>query len=103
MYGETGGIWYRKIGKWVEVSGIISVSQDVLGDTTEKNVCILPDGYRTNSAFYTVCQGSTRNIWLLTVRPAGNLQFSRYRVGDGAYQTIAANTWLPFHVTYSVL
>ena len=102
MYGETGGIWYRKIGKWVEVSGIASTQSSFQSTTTEQNMCILPEGYRPNIAFYTLCQGSGMNIWLLTVRPNGAVLFSRYHVLD-SYPTVPANVWLPFHTAFSVL
>ena len=102
MYGETGGIWYRKIGKWVEISGIVSTQSSFQSSITEQNMCILPEGYRPNTAFYTLCQGSGRNIWLLTVRINGAVQFSRYHVLD-TYPTVAKNVWLPVHTTFSVL
>ena len=102
IYGSTGGIWYRKIGKWVELLGTASTQSSVNNSTTEMDMCILPEGFRPNIAFYTLCQGSVRNIWQLTVRTDGRVQFSRYRTVD-SYPTVPADVWLPFHTTFSVL
>lgn len=89
----------RKDGRLVEVRGIVTPVSDIAGGTDMHTIITLPVGYRPSSPVYTICQGSGNCTWLLRVNTSGTVDFSRYRNGNTT-TTAAADTWLPFQVTF---
>ncbi len=99
-YNEYCTPIYRKIGKTVEIIGVIT---NVKNFNTATNVtyATLPSGFRCKKDFTVLCQGSTKDTWILTVDAGGYLMGSRY--GNGQYkETMDGKEWLPFHVVYTV-
>lgn len=103
------GIYFRKNGKIVEVYGAITQKQAITGNTTERFICTIPDGFAPKFIITRVCQGTGVKKWLLRIRPAlGNhdykncLTFSRY--SDSDYSDIGSSdpVWLTFHETWIV-
>lgn len=91
---------YRKIGKMVEIRGIVAPTSNIASGGSA-NIFTLPTGYRPHKEVYTICQGSGRAIWLLTIHPdTGIVQFGRY--GKEDYAEASTSVWLPFHATFSV-
>ena len=91
---------YRKIGKMVEIRGCVAPTSNIASGSSG-NIFTLPVGYRPHKEIYTICQGSGRAIWLLTIHPDnGVVQFGRY--GKGEYAEASTSVWLPFHATFSV-
>lgn len=101
VYSDTGenAPACRKDGRLVEVRGIVTPVSDIAGGTDMHTIITLPVGYRPSSPVYTICQGSGNCTWLLRVNANGAVDFSRYRNGNTT-TTAAADTWLPFQVTY---
>lgn len=55
-------------------------------------------GYRPAKECYTLCQGSGKNTWLLTVKTNGEVTFSRY--GTTSIGQVTTDTWLPFNFCF---
>ena len=91
---------YRKIGKIVQVWGIVSPSLTIQGGIETHTIFNLPNGYIPSSAVSFLCQGSGLRRWLLTITTNGNVTFSRY--GMDAYVDADDGVWLPFTVTFFV-
>ena len=112
QYGSSSDntVKYRKVGKIVEVRGIVTyndASSDTLyGGTDIQSIFTLPYGYRPSTPIYAVCHGSGAVTWLLSVKPNGEVGFSRYyNPGTGTYEDFPAdnaNPWLPFQATYFI-
>lgn len=103
MYGSSADndIKYRKIGKMVEIRGIVTPTADIAGGTDIHDMFTVDSGYRPSTSIYVLCQGSSNSVWLLRVTKDGVVGFSRYRNGNTS-ATATAGTWLPFQVTYFV-
>lgn len=91
---------YRKIGKIVQVQGIVSPISALTASNTYK-IFTLPSGYRPSVGITKICQGSGANIWLLEINTSGEAYISRYR-NSSSYGSAAANAWLPFDVMFFV-
>lgn len=91
---------YRKVGKTVEIKGIVSPSATIsAGDTA--NIFVLPEGYRPlNRAVTKICQGTSRNVWLLSIGTNGAVEFARY--GTTNYADASTSVWLPFQATFLI-
>jgi hypothetical protein len=90
---------YRKIGKTVEVRGVMQPTKILAGSNTQYEMFTLPEGYRPDCLIYQRCQGSGGNTWLLIIKDDGTATFSRY--GNGSeYVEANTNTWLPFQITF---
>ena len=90
---------YRKVLNQVELSGALSPASE-LEASSNTTVFTLPEGYRPTQPVYVVCQGSTKNTWLLTVKVGGTVTVSRY--GTTANAVIPTTAWLPFRTTFFV-
>ena len=103
LYGSSADndVKYRKIGKIVEVRGIVTPTADLAGNNDIVDMFTVNSGYRPSNPLYIICQGSGNSTWLLRVTTGGVVGFSRYRNGDTS-STAAAGTWLPFQITYFV-
>lgn len=88
---------YRKIGKLVELRGVIAPIKSISADSLTV-AFTLPSGYRPSSLVSEICQGSDSNRWLLSIEASGNAVVSRY--GITGYITIPTTAWLPFHAVY---
>ena len=91
---------YRKIGKIVQVWGIVSPSLTIQGGSETHTIFNLPNGYIPSSTSSFLCQGSGLRRWLLTITTNGNVTFSRY--GTEAYVDADDGAWLPFTATFFV-
>lgn len=91
---------YRKIGKIVEIEGVVSPTKTLTGSGTQVTIFTLPTDFMPSESRYAVCQGSGINRWLLQVNTNGTVTFARY--GKSDYTDINAGDWLPFNITYMV-
>ena len=91
---------YRKIGKIVQVWGMVSPSLTIQGGSETHTIFNLPNGYIPSSTVSFLCQGSGLRRWLLTITTNGNVTFSRY--GTEAYVDADDGVWLPFTATFFV-
>jgi hypothetical protein len=91
---------YRKVGNIVEIRGVVSPKSNLTGSTTGVTIFTLPTGYRPSNAIFEICQGSGKNVWLLTINSNGTVQFSRY--GTNANATASTSAWLCFNKTFTI-
>lgn len=99
---DANRVRYRKLGKTVEVRGVVSNVNDITDSVSVSyTIATLPDGYRPSSQISHVCQGSSTCVWLMRITEEGVIEFSRYRNGD-TIATLTSGRWLPFHITYFV-
>lgn len=91
---------YRKIGKLVEINGIVSPSATLKGSATVVPIFTLPAGYRPSRNYYYVCQGTTSNKWLLSISTGGTVGFSRY--GVSSFVDAIDTVWLPFDFNFLI-
>lgn len=91
---------YRKWGPVVTVCGAVKMAS---AQSADFNVQIsqLPVGCRPKKDLEILCQGSSREIWLLLINAGGVMYASRYRRGDTAV-AVGTSTWFPFIATFLV-
>lgn len=104
LYTTSGRARYRKIGNIVSLEFALSPASDenVLNSATETLAFVLPDSCRPQNNIYFVCQGSSTNIYLLSIKKQ-NVFISRYRNSNVYSDTPPKKTaWLPGYITYFV-
>lgn len=89
---------YRKIGKMVEVRGIISPTKTIVGGSTTIPIFYLPEGFKPHKNVYSICQGTGINRWLLSVAEGGSVNFARYGTND--WKDADTSVWLPFTICF---
>lgn len=91
---------YRKVGKIVEIRGVVSPMEAIESSNAGVTMFTLPNAYRPSKIVYQLCQGSAKSFWLLTINVNGTVQFSRY--GTTANESASATAWLTINAMYSV-
>ena len=92
---------YRKVGQVVEIRGVLAPTSTIAASTDTVTAFTLPDGFRpSGTQRYYICQGSGRNVWLLTVYPDGDVGVARY--GTTGTSDIPTSAWLPFNATFLI-
>lgn len=100
LYASDSECKYRKIGKYVQIHGVVKPTATIAGSATDYPIFTLPEGYRPSVSVYSVCQGSGKNTWLLRVNTDGTVNFSRY--GTTSNAGASTSTWLPFDVGFLI-
>ena len=100
LYASDSECKYRKIGKYVQIHGVVKPKSAIAGSATDYPIFTLPEGYRPSVSVYSVCQGSGKNTWLLRVNTDGTVNFSRY--GTTSNTQAGTSTWLPFDVGFLI-
>lgn len=101
LYASDSECKYRKIGKYVQIHGVVKPKSAIAGSSTDYPIFTLPEGYRPSASVYSVCQGSSKNTWLLRVDATnGNVCFSRY--GTTSTAEAGTSTWLPFDMGFLI-
>lgn len=100
-YNSTETLQIRKIGKFVEIRGIIKPTAAKTASTSAVQFATIPSGYRPSYQFRSaICQGSGINRWHLTAETSGNLSWSRY--GSTTSINVPSGAWMCVHITYMV-
>ena len=100
LYASDSECKYRKIGKYVQIHGVVKPTATIAGSATDYPIFTLPEGYRPSVSVYSVCQGSGKNTWLLRVNTDGTVNFSRYGITSNA--EAGTSTWLPFDMGFLI-
>ena len=100
LYSADDVCQYRKIGKHVQLRGVVKPTAALAGSLTGVVIFTLPAEFTPSRVCSFVCQGSSVNKWLLQVSTGGNVSFSRY--GTSSLAKAVVNTWLPFDVGYLI-
>ena len=97
LYTSDSPVQYRKVGKMVEVRGVVKPKNGfAAGDTA--TIGTLPSGYCPDETRHFICQGSLQNKWLLMIGSTGTMTFARY--GGDTAQAAGTSAWLPFNAVF---
>ena len=100
-YNTTEPLQIRKIGKFVEIRGIIKPTAQKSASTNAVQFATIPTGYRPSYQFRSaICQGSGMIKWHLTAETDGKLCWSRY--GSASSVAVPSGAWLCVHITYMI-
>ncbi len=100
MYSTDDVCQYRKIGKYVQLRGVVKPTAALAGSLTGVVIFTLPAEFTPSRPCKFVCQGSSVNRWLLQVDTDGNVSFARY--GTSSLAQAGVNAWLTFDVGYLI-
>lgn len=101
LYDNDYQVQYRKIGKMVELRGVVKPKKVIPGSDENHIIFTLASGYRPGKYIYERCQGSGAKTWLLSIATNGEVRFARYNDGT-QYVDAPITAWLPFHITFFV-
>ena len=96
LYTGYSAGYYRK-GNIVQVYGVIKPKKAITAGS-DAIIAKLPTGFTPINNIYQLCQGSTKNTWLLEILDSGVMSFQRY--GGTAYADASTGVWLPFHAIF---
>ena len=100
LYSTDDVCQYRKIGKHVQLRGVVKPTAALAGSLTGVVIFTLPAEFIPSRPCNFVCQGSSVNRWLLQVNADGEVTFARY--GTSSLAKAGVNAWLPFDVGYLI-
>ena len=100
LYSTDDVCQYRKIGKHVQLRGIVKPTAALAGSFTGVVIFTLPTEFIPSRPCNFVCQGSSVNKWLLQVSTSGKVSFSRY--GTSSLAQAGVNAWLTFDAGYLI-
>lgn len=100
MYSTDDVCQYRKIGKHVQLRGVVKPTAALAGSLTGVVIFTLPAEFTPSRPCNFVCQGSSVNKWLLQVSTSGKVSFSRY--GTSSLAQAGVKAWLTFDVGYLI-
>lgn len=100
-YTTGTDVKYRKVGKIVEIKGILTPTSDITGSSSTVEICTIPEGFRPSDEINVISQATSTNIWLLSITANGKLYFQRHRKGAD-YATCVVGNWLPLHIMFFV-
>lgn len=89
---------YKRNGV-VTMSALLSPKEDIATGTGTHTMFTIPEGYRPLAVYYAIQQGSSNNVWHMTVNTNGTVTFARYRTGD-TEKIATVGSWLPFSGTW---
>lgn len=94
---------YRKVGKIVELNGVIHPSADDAfpGSTYKVSIAELPEGFRPSMNVDVLQKGSGRNDWLLTIATNGIVYASCYGAGAN-YVDAKTTSNMYIHAVFSI-
>lgn len=98
LYSTDDVCQYRKIGKHVQLRGVVKPTAALAGSLTGVVIFTLPTEFIPSRPCNFVCQGSSVNRWLLQVDTDGNVSFARY--GTSSLAQAGVNAWLTFNAGY---
>ena len=70
------------------------------GSAAEIEIFTLPKEYRPSKPVRSLCQGTGKNSWLLSVDTDGQVIFSRYGTND--FASASTTVWLVLQINYFV-
>lgn len=100
LYSTDDVCQYRKIGKYVQLRGVVKPTAALAGSLTAVVIFTLPTEFTPSRACKFVCQGSSVNRWLLQVNTDGGVTFERY--GASSLAQAGVKAWLTFDVGYLI-
>ena len=74
--------------------------KQLVGSAAEIEIFTLPKEYRPSKDVRCLCQGTSKNSWLLNVNTDGKVCFSRY--GKTDFASASTTVWLVLQINYFV-
>ena len=108
-YPGSSGLFYRNIGKIVNIVGTITQSSTFGGSSAlqsgeELSLLFqglsLAESIRPKTGVVTIHQGSGKAIFMTNVKTDGTITIGRYREGNTYPSTLPSNVWLPINIMY---
>lgn len=97
-YSSTSPLKYRKIGKLVQIQGIVKPVIKLGSSSSVFRICTIPTKCSPKHTVYKLCQGTGSNKWLLSISSDGTVGLSRY--GASSYVDVSTSVWLPFSAMF---
>lgn len=94
----------QRVGRVVQLAGAFKNNSELAGETGGLVMGILPVWARPSTNVNQLVQGTSANIYLLSVNTAGEIKYDRYRgnTSDGYnYKACGAGSWLNIATTYA--
>ena len=98
----VGNNWLGKTSRVVQLSARIKNTNAFNPGDGETHIATLPSGFRPQTEFNAVMQGSHSAVFLMTIRPNGLIYLSRYRKGESGFMQVPAGSWLNCNATFLV-
>lgn len=95
----------RKQGNVCHFDCVCKPSAAIEIGTTKRAVCTIPEEYRPTRTIYTMCNGSSMNVFLCSVTSGGVVQVERYRPTNSTsstYASVPTTAWLPISISWIV-
>lgn len=97
-YSDVQKLLYRKSGNLIEIRGEFKPKKTII-DSAEQLIGYIDESCAPSSDVRKICQGSGAGIWLFTIKPNGELRFSKFQIG-GTFHEVTENTRLAAHAIY---
>lgn len=104
LFDQNYNIYFRKIGKIVQVTGDVKTKTtvDYDGATSYWNLCDIPAGFQPSRDYRIVAQSSMTDRCFIFFSSGGSAQIGRFDYNNkrtGVY-TLPKNYWIAFSATY---
>lgn len=98
-YGTNNGLYYRRKGRTIELSGAWTTSAPRTASNEVVTFASIPAAYAPSRVVRVRCQGSGLNTYVFTVNTNGTLGWSRY--GTTSSINLPATVWGTVDVTWT--
>lgn len=98
-YGTNNGVYYRRKGKTIELSGVWTTSANRSATLDTVIFGSIPSTYAPSRVIRVVMQGSQLNRYMLTVNTDGTLAWSRY--GTTSSSQLPSGVWGVVYCTWT--
>ena len=104
LFDQNYNIYFRKIGKIVQVTGDVKTKRtvDYDGATDYWNLCDIPAGFQPSRDYRIIAQASSTDRCFIFFSSGGSAQIGRFDYNNkrtGVY-TLPKNYWIAFSATY---
>lgn len=103
VYNSSNKVKLRQFGNVVSLTGQLKNTKSKTLNTTGETVFSLPTDWEDwwpPQDICVTCHGSTRIKYLIRLLTDGSVKFERATKNGTAYDSIDANGWWPFHITW---
>lgn len=99
-YGTNNGLYYRRVGNIVELSGVWTSNSKRTSSNTEVEFGRINSLFAPSKIVRVRCQGTGLNTYLLTINTEGVLYWARY--GTTGNTDLTSGFWGTVHITWTI-
>ena len=99
-YNSSTSVYVRRIGDVVEIQGIVKFTANQSATTTKTPFATIPAKYCPSKNVEVMELGNVKNVYNLTIRPNGEVCWSRY--GTTSSIGVTATSYLYVHATWTI-